>query len=201
MSNLLLVRHGQSEWNLQNRFTGEMDIDLSPLGKVEAYHAGELLRPFSIDECFTSDLKRAINTLTIILDVIGKPMLPITKDKALNERNYGDLQGLYKAETEAKYGAEQMLRWRRSFETKPPNGESLKDTYNRTVPYFQKVIAPKLLEGKCVLISAHGNSLRALMMHLEKISAHDIENLNLATGVPRVYELDDKLNIVKAYYL
>jgi 2,3-bisphosphoglycerate-dependent phosphoglycerate mutase len=201
MANLIIVRHGQSEWNLQNRFTGETDVELSPLGREEAHHAGKLLSSFSIDECFTSVLKRAIDTLEIILEEIGKPNLPITKDKALNERNYGDLQGLNKAETETKYGAEQVLKWRRSFETKPPNGESLKDTYNRTIPYFQKAIAPRLKAGKSVLISAHGNSLRALMMYLENISSIDIENLNLATGVPRVYKMDEKLNILKVYYL
>ena len=201
MPTLILLRHGQSEWNLQNRFTGEVDVNLSPLGREEARHAGELLRQFHIEECFTSVLKRAIDTLTIVLDVIEKPMLPITKDKALNERNYGNLQGLNKAETEAKYGPAQVLKWRRSFETPPPNGESLKDTYDRTVAYYQQVIALKLKAGKTILICAHGNSLRALMMYLENISLNAIEDLNLATGVPRVYEMDSQLNVVKAYYL
>jgi 2,3-bisphosphoglycerate-dependent phosphoglycerate mutase len=201
MSILIIVRHGQSAWNLENRFTGEVDIDLTPLGEEEAKKAGQLLKPHHIDEAFTSVLKRAIHSLDIILKETGNEHLPVVRSAALNERNYGDLQGLNKAETEKRYGHDQVLTWRRSYAVAPPNGESLKNTYDRVIPYYQKEIEPQLRAGKNILIVAHGNSLRALMMFLENISPEEIVNLNLATGVPRVYEFDASLHLVKAYYI
>ena len=201
MPTLIIVRHGQSTWNLENRFTGEVDVPLTPLGEAEAKHAGELLKPYTLHEAFTSVLIRAIHTLEIIEKEMGKATLPVTRSAALNERNYGELQGLNKTETEQKYGVKQVLLWRRSFEIKPPGGESLKDTYDRVVPYYQKEIEPKLKSGKNILIAAHGNSLRALMMYLENIGTEEIVTTTLPTGVPRVYELDDTLKIVKAAYL
>jgi len=201
MSLLIIVRHGQSAWNLENRFTGETDVDLTPLGREEAAKAGKLIKPYRIDEAFTSVLKRAIETLDIILKETATTVIPIKKSAALNERNYGDLQGLNKAETEQKYGAEQVHIWRRSYEVQPPGGESLKDTFNRTVPYYQKEIEPELKAGKNVLIVAHGNSLRALMMYLEHISPEAIADLNLATGVPRLYEFTPSLELIKASYI
>ena len=201
MSILVLVRHGQSTWNLENRFTGEVDVDLTPVGEAEAEKAGQLLRPYHLDEAYTSVLKRAIRSLDIILRETENVNIPITRSAALNERNYGALQGLNKAETELQYGAQKVLEWRRSFEIAPPNGESLKDTYERAVPFYKKEIEPKLKMGKNILIVAHGNSLRALMMFLENISNEEISNLNLATGVPRVYELDASLMVVKCFYV
>ena len=201
MSLLIIVRHGQSAWNLENRFTGETDVDLTPLGREEAAKAGKLIKPYRIDEAFTSVLKRAIETLDIILKETATTTIPIKKSAALNERNYGDLQGLNKAETEQKYGAKQVHIWRRSYEVQPPGGESLKDTFNRTVPYYQKEIEPELKAGKNVLIVAHGNSLRALMMYLEHISPEAIADLNLATGVPRLYEFTPSLELIKASYI
>ena len=163
MPSLILLRHGQCIWNLENRFTGEEDIDLTLLGEQEARLAGLLLDNYIIDMAFTSTLKRAILTLAIILDEMGKNV-PVMKSAALNERNYGDLQGLNKKETADKHGADQVLLWRRSYEASPPNGESLKDTYNRVVPYYKAAIEPELKADKNVLIVAHGNSLRALMI-------------------------------------
>ena len=187
---LFIVRHGQSVWNLENRFTGWADVDLTPLGEDEARHAGDLLKPYPIDAGYTSVLTRAIHTLTIILKAVGKPDLPVTQDAALNERNYGDLQGLNKTETARKYGADQVLAWRRSYAQTPPGGESLADTYHRVIPYYQQTIEPELKAGKNILIAAHGNSLRALMMYLEHISPEAIEHIDLATGVPRRYDLE-----------
>ncbi len=201
MSILIIVRHGQSTWNLENRFTGEVDVDLTPLGKEEAKKAGQLLKPYKIDQAFTSVLKRAIRSLEIILKEIDSLSIPITQSAALNERNYGDLQGLNKSETEQKYGAQQVLQWRRSFDVAPPNGESLKDTYDRVIPFYQNEIEPKLKAGKNILIVAHGNSLRALMKYLEHISNENIANINLATGSPRLYELDASLGLVKCFYI
>lgn len=201
MPNLVIVRHGQSQWNLENRFTGWVDIDLSPAGKEEALKAGSLLKGFKFDEAFTSDLMRAQNTLSIILDEIGQAEIPIEKDIALNERMYGDLQGLNKDETRAKFGDEQVHIWRRSYDIAPPNGESLKDTANRVIPYYKEKIEPELRAGKDIIIAAHGNSLRALIMYLEKLSPEDIIKVEIPTGHPKVYVLDDELNIIETKYL
>jgi 2,3-bisphosphoglycerate-dependent phosphoglycerate mutase len=198
---LILLRHGQSTWNLQNRFTGEMDVDLSPQGIEEAKKAGVLLKDYEIDTAYTSALKRSIHTLELVLQEREKELPEVQTSLALNERNYGDLQGLNKAETEKKYGEAQVLLWRRSFDIAPPNGESLKDTYDRVVPYFKKEIEPKLKMNKNILIVAHGNSLRALMMHLEDISKKEISEVDIATGIPRVYEYNLTLNLVKIHYL
>lgn len=200
MSTLILLRHGQSTWNLENRFTGEIDIDLSPKGEQEAQHAGLLLKNYKIDAAYTSVLKRAIHTLDIVLNKIGEKT-PVFKSTALNERNYGDLQGLNKTETEHKYGIEQVLLWRRSFNSTPPHGESLKDTYNRAVPYFKNNIEPELKIHKNILIVAHGNSLRALLMYLENISPTEIEEINIETGVPILYEYTETLELLNVHYL
>ena len=201
MPTLILLRHGQSQWNLENRFTGWVDVDLAPRGIEEAKRAGDLLRDLPIDLVFTSVLQRAIRTADLALEKAGKTGLPMERDQALNERHYGDLQGLNKDETRAKFGDEQVHIWRRSYDTPPPNGESLKDTLERVLPYYEKSIAPQLRAGKNVLIAAHGNSLRALVKHLEKISADEILKLNIPTGVPRVYELDGNLEVSRAEYL
>ncbi len=201
MSQLVIVRHGQSQWNLENRFTGWIDIDLSEQGIEEAKAAGRKLIGFKFDKAYTSALIRAQRTLDIILEIIGQKDIPVEKDKALNERMYGDLQGLNKDETRKKYGDEQVRLWRRSYDIAPPNGESLKDTAARVIPYFEKKIAVDLANGKNVLISAHGNSLRALVMYLEKLTKEEILNTEIPTGVPKVYELDEKLNIISKRYL
>lgn len=201
MPNLVIVRHGQSQWNLENRFTGWVDVDLSPAGKEEAINAGNLLKGFKFDEAFTSDLMRAQNTLSIILDEIGQSDIPTEKDIALNERMYGDLQGLNKDETREKFGDEQVHIWRRSFDVAPPNGESLKDTADRVIPYYKEKIEPELRAGKDIIIAAHGNSLRALIMYLEKLSPEDILKVEIPTGHPKVYVLDDDLNIIETKYL
>lgn len=190
-SQLAIVRHGQSEYNLQNRFTGFTDVDLTDQGREEAAMCGRKLKDMHFAACFTSVLKRAIETLEIILDIINQKQLPIYKDAALNERNYGDLQGLNKAETAEKYGANKVHEWRRSFDIAPPGGESLKQTQERVLPYYYEHIEPLLQQGKNVLIVAHGNSLRALMMHLENISPDAISHVELLTGVPRVYDFDE----------
>jgi len=190
-SQLAIVRHGQSEYNLENKFTGFADVDLTAQGREEAAMCGRKLQKMHFDDCFTSVLKRAIETLHIILETIGQTQLPIYKDAALNERNYGDLQGLNKAETAEKYGADKVALWRRSFDVAPPGGESLKQTQERVLPYYYAHIEPLLQQGKNVLIVAHGNSLRALMMHLENISPEAIAHVELLTGVPRVYDFDD----------
>ena len=197
---LIILRHGQSTYNLENKFTGEVDIDLSPQGEIEAKQAGILLKNYKIDLAFTSVLKRAIHTLAIVLAEI-KQKVPIFKSKALNERNYGDLQGLNKTETEKKFGEAQVFLWRRSFGISPPNGESLEDTFERVVPYFQQKIEPKLRVNKNILIVAHGNSLRALMMYLENIGAKEIAEIDLATGIPRVYEFVADLKLLHVKYL
>ena len=198
---LIIVRHGQSTWNLENRFTGDVDVDLTPLGEEEARKAGRLLKGYHFDKAYTSVLKRAIRSLDIILKETGNLHVPVIRTAALNERKYGDLQGLNKAETEKQFGAKQILMWRRSYDVAPPNGESLKNTYDRVVPYYAKEIEPDLKKGNSVLVVAHGNSLRSLMMYLEHISQEEIVNLNLATGVPRLYEMDTSLTVVKSYYL
>ena len=197
---LILLRHGQSVWNLENRFTGEVDVDLSPLGQKEARRAGVLLKGYHIDAAYTSVLTRSIHTLDIVLEEIGKD-IPVVRSAALNERNYGDLQGLNKTETEKKYGGAQVLLWRRGYATAPPHGESLRDTYARVIPYYQLEIEPQLQKDKNILIVAHGNSLRALMMYLEDIDAKHIEEINIETGVPRVYEYMNTLKLLKVEYL
>lgn len=196
MPTLVLVRHGQSQWNLENKFTGWVDVPLTEQGEQEAHRAGKNLKGLHFDIAFTSDLQRAQKTLAIILSEIGQTSLTIIKDKALNERHYGDLQGLDKAETAKKFGDEQVKIWRRSYDIAPPNGESLKDTAARTLPYFDAQIVPLLQEGKNVLVAAHGNSLRSIVMHLEHLTKEQVLELNLETAVPRVYALDKDLKIL-----
>ncbi len=200
MPSLILLRHGQSTWNLENKFTGEVDVDLTRLGEQEAMLASILLEDYVIDIAYTSVLKRAVLTLAIILNEMGKS-IPVIKSAALNERNYGDLQGLDKTQTAKKYGAEQVLIWRRSYDIAPPNGESLKDTYNRVIPYYKKEIEPQLKADKNILIVAHGNSLRALRMYLDGFNATEIADVNIATGIPRVYEFSPELILETADYL
>jgi 2,3-bisphosphoglycerate-dependent phosphoglycerate mutase len=195
MALLVLVRHGESQWNLDNRFTGWVDVPLTETGRREAHRAGQLLRGMRFDRGFTSVLQRAIETLDIILEEIEEPDLPVERDAALNERHYGDLQGLNKAETAAKFGAEQVHIWRRSYDVAPPNGESLKDTAARTLPYFERVIVPRLTAGDHVLVVAHGNSLRSIVMHLDRLSKEQVLELNLATAVPVVYDLSADMSI------
>ncbi len=198
MSTLIIFRHGQSVWNLENKFTGWVDVELTSKGVEEAKAAGEKLKGFTFDYAYASDLKRAQNTLKIALETSGhKPLTP-NYNKALNERMYGDLQGLNKADTVAKYGEEQVKIWRRSFDVPPPNGESLKDTAARVIPYFENEIIPKLKEGKNIVIAAHGNSLRALIMYLEKMTPAQILEFEIGTGVPRIYELDKDLKVISA---
>lgn len=198
---LSIVRHGQSTWNLENRFTGEVDVDLTPLGREEARSAGKKLAHIPFTRCFTSVLKRAIETLDIILEETHRQGLPIVRDKALNERNYGQLQGLNKAETAKKYGDQQVAIWRRSYSVRPPGGESLDDTAARVIPYYTKDIEPHLKKGENILIVAHGNSLRALMMHLEHIGEDKIATVDLPTGTPRLYTFDEQLRLVSVNYL
>jgi 2,3-bisphosphoglycerate-dependent phosphoglycerate mutase len=198
---LIILRHGQSQWNLENRFTGWVDIDLSEQGIKEAQEAGEKLKGYKFDKAYTSALTRAQRTLSIILEKIGQTSIPVEKDKALNERMYGDLQGLNKDETREKFGADQVKLWRRSYNIAPPNGESLKDTAARVMPYWESHISPDLKAGKNILISAHGNSLRALVMHLEKLSEQEIVETEIPTGSPKYYKLDDALNILEKKYL
>ncbi len=225
MPQLVLIRHGQSAWNLENRFTGWWDVDLTPQGEAEAKAAGEMLaaKGFDFDLCFTSVQTRAIRTLHIALRAMGRLWLPEEKDWRLNERHYGGLTGLNKAETAARHGAEQVHIWRRSYDIPPPvlepggpydlsgdrryagiavpTGESLKDTIARVLPYWQQRIAPALRDGQRVLISAHGNSLRALVKHLSAIPDAEITGLEIPTGQPIVYELDQELRALERYYL
>jgi 2,3-bisphosphoglycerate-dependent phosphoglycerate mutase len=225
MPRLVLIRHGQSAWNLENRFTGWWDVNLTAKGIEEASAAGTLLaeKGFDFDQCFTSVQTRAIKTLNLALEAMGRLWLPVEKDWRLNERHYGGLTGLDKAETAAKHGDDQVRIWRRSFDTPPPplapgsafdlardrryDGiaipatESLKDTIARVLPYWDSRIAPTLREGKRVVISAHGNSLRALVKHLSDIPDDEIVSLEIPTGQPIVYELDDDLKPVERYYL
>jgi 2,3-bisphosphoglycerate-dependent phosphoglycerate mutase len=188
---LVLVRHGQSDWNLKNLFTGWKDPGLSEQGIAEARAAGEKLKKagYRFDVAFTSDLKRAQDTLDIMLEKLGQKDLPVMKDQALNERDYGELTGLNKDDARKRWGAEQVHIWRRSFDIAPPGGESLKDTAARVLPYFHKEILPRVIKGKRVLVSAHGNSLRALIMALENLSGDEIVRRELETGVPIVYHL------------
>ena len=225
MRKLVLLRHGESDWNRENRFTGWTDVDLSPQGIAEARAAGKLLKSegYDFDIAYTSVLKRAIRTLWIALDELNRTWLPEEKSWRLNERHYGALQGLNKAEMAAKFGEEQVLIWRRSYDTPPdpleltdpryegkdpryagvqvPRTECLKDTVARVVPYWQGTIAPAVRAGKRVLVAAHGNSLRALVKHLDGISDEAIVKLNIPTGIPLVYELDDALKPQRHYYL
>lgn len=197
MAQLVIIRHGQSQWNLENRFTGWVDVDLSPQGIEEAEKAAEMLKDYKFDAAFTSDLQRAQKTLDKILEVSKQTDIPLTKDKALNERMYGDLQGLDKAETAEKYGDEQVHIWRRSYDVPPPNGESLKDTEARVIPYYKENIEPLLKEGKNIIISAHGNSLRALIMYLENLTPEEILKKELGTARPIIYDLDGDAKVVK----
>lgn len=225
MPTLVLIRHGQSAWNLENRFTGWWDVNLTDLGVEEAKAAGKLLadKGYDFDQCFTSFQTRAIKTLNLALEEMGRLWLPVEKDWRLNERHYGGLTGLNKAETAAKHGDEQVHVWRRSFDVPPPpmeagspfdltqdrryagiaipGTESLKDTIARVLPYWEARIAPELKAGKRVLISAHGNSLRALVKHLSGIADDAITSLEIPTGQPIVYELDDALNATDRFYL
>ena len=222
---LVLIRHGESEWNLENRFTGWKDVDLSPKGIEEAKLAGKILKEMNLvfDVAYTSYLKRAIKTLNIVLEEMDELYIPVYKSWRLNERHYGALQGLNKAETAKKYGDEQVHIWRRSFDVAPPSidknseyypksdrryadladsdiplGESLKDTIARVLPYWHSDISKSLQEGKNVIVAAHGNSLRALIKYLLNISNEDILNLNLTTGKPLIFEMDKDLKVLKA---
>lgn len=228
MHKLVVIRHGQSEWNKTNRFTGWTDVDLTEQGREEAKKAGEVLKKegFTFELAYTSVLKRAIKTLHIILEEMDLMWIPVVKSWRLNERHYGDLQGLNKQEMAAKVGDEQVQIWRRSYDVPPPelaldderhlekhpcyvsfDGESfprtecLKDTVNRFVPYWENEIAPKVKDGVKIIIAAHGNSLRALVKHLDKIPDEEIVGYNIPTGIPLVYELDEDLNPIKNYYL
>ncbi len=189
---LVLVRHGQSEWNLKNLFTGWKDVDLTEQGVNEAREAGRKLKAqgLAFDVAFTSVLKRAQRTLDLILTEMGASGVPIMRDQALNERHYGDLVGMNKDDARKKWGEEQVLQWRRSYDIQPPGGESLKDTVARTLPYFIQEILPRVLRGERTIVAAHGNSLRALVMVLERLSPDGILKRELATGVPIVYRLN-----------
>ena len=228
MKQLVLIRHGESEWNKLNLFTGWTDVDLSEKGWKEAKEAGALMKQegFVFDKCYTSYLKRAIHTLNHILDEMDRVWLPVTKTWKLNERHYGALQGLNKSETAEKYGEEQVKIWRRSFDVKPPKleetddrnpanqaiyasvnpkelplTESLETTIERVVPYFENVIKKDMKAGKRVIIAAHGNSLRALVKYFEDLSKDEILGVNIPTGVPLVYEFDDNFKVIRKYYL
>ena len=225
---LVLIRHGESEWNLENKFTGWKDVDLSPKGVEEAKAGGKALKEMGLvfDIAYTSYLKRAIKTLNYVLEELDELYIPVYKSWRLNERHYGALQGLNKAETAAKYGEDQVLLWRRSYDVRPPfieesderhpshdrryaalskeqktPGESLKDCYDRMLPIWFESIAPDIKAGKSVIIAAHGNSLRSLVQYLDGLSEEEILKLNIPTGVPLVYELDANLKPIKHYYL
>lgn len=210
MPKLILLRHGESQWNLENRFTGWVDVPLSPRGEEEARKAGEKLKNIQIDKRYTSVLKRAIDTDQIAMQIAGKLDIPVERDKALNERHYGALQGLNKEETAQKYGKEQVHLWRRSYDIAPPKdvtplnpdgiSESLKDTADRVIPYFLNKIKPDLDAGLNVLVTAHGNSLRALVMYLDGLTKEEVLELNIPTGVPIVYEFENG-KIVNKYYI
>jgi 2,3-bisphosphoglycerate-dependent phosphoglycerate mutase len=201
MGRLILLRHGESQWNLENRFTGWVDVALSPRGIQEAKNAGEKLRPYRFDRAYTSVLQRANETLRLALEVIGQTTVPIERDKALNERMYGELQGLNKSETAKKYGEDQVKIWRRSYDVRPPGGESLKDTAERVLPYYEKTIKPHVLAGETILIAAHGNSLRALVMELEQLTKEQVLELNIPTGAPLLYEVDATGRVTDHRYL
>jgi len=197
MSLLILLRHGQSLWNLENKFTGWVDVDISELGEQEAKNAGSILADLPIDVVFTSVLTRAKRTASIALEHANKSNLPRFEDQALNERHYGDLQGLNKEETAKIHGDEQVHIWRRSYDIPPPNGESLQMTQERVLPYFHSQIKPYLEQGKNVLVVAHGNSLRALVATIEHLNKEQILGLNIPTGTPFYYELAPDLSIIK----
>ena len=201
MTKIVLVRHGQSEWNNLNLFTGWKNPNLTKKGVQEAKDAGRLLKKRNIEfnVAFTSELIRAQHTLSLILEEIGQTHINTNKNKALNERNYGDLAGLNKDEAKKKWGEEQVHIWRRSYDTSPPGGESLKNTADRVLPYYKQNIAPAIKEGSNVLITAHGNSLRALVMYLENIKPEDIVKLEIETGVPLIYNYLDTDNIKRVY--
>jgi len=201
MARMVLLRHGESQWNLENRFTGWVDIPLSAKGEEEARAAGRKLIGFRFDRAYVSVLKRAIDTLRIVLEGIGQTDIPIEKDQALNERMYGELQGLNKAETIAKFGEHQVKLWRRSYDVRPPGGESLKDTAERALPYYERRIRPDLMAGKTILVTAHGNSLRALVMHLDRLSHEEVLELNIPTGVPLLYEFNSSGAVLTHRYL
>lgn len=224
---LVLIRHGESEWNRKNLFTGWTDVELSDKGRVEAKLGGQALRNagFDFDICYTSYLKRAIHTLDIVLDEMDRSWLPVYKDWHLNERHYGSLQGLNKEETAERFGEKQVLLWRRSYDVMPPLldedddrapknmimyrdihkklplAESLETTIDRVIPYFNKHIKPKIVDGTRVLIVAHGNSLRALVKYFEELSDEEIMEVNIPTGIPLVYEFDEDFHVNKKYYL
>ncbi len=195
---LILVRHGQSEWNLKNLFTGWKDPDLTELGVEEAKKGGELLaaRGFKFDVAYTSELIRAQRTCQFVLDAVKQPDLETIREQALNERDYGDLAGLNKDDARKKWGDEQVHVWRRSYDTPPPGGESLKDTGARVWPYYMTDILPRVLRGECVLVAAHGNSLRSLVMILDGLSQEEVTQLNIATGVPIVYQLAEDSTVI-----
>ena len=201
MGRLVLIRHGESQWNLENRFTGWVDVPLSPKGEREAKEAGRKLAGMRFDRAFSSVLTRAIETLRIVLEITGQAGIPIERDQALNERKYGELQGLNKAETAKKYGEEQVKIWRRSYDVRPPGGESLKDTAARVLPYYEQKIRPRVLAGETILVAAHGNSLRALVMELDGLSQAEVLELNIPTGIPLLYELDGTGKVLERRYL
>ncbi len=201
MARLVLLRHGESQWNLENRFTGWVDVPLSPKGEQEARAAGEKLNGFRFDRAYTSVLKRAIDTLRIVLEITGQTNVPTEQDQALNERMYGDLQGLNKAETAQTYGEQQVKIWRRSYDVRPPGGESLKDTAERALPYYEKQIRPQILAGRTIIVTAHGNSLRALVMHLDQLTKEQVLELNIPTGAPLLYEFDATGAVLAHRYL
>lgn len=228
MKKIVLLRHGESKWNKENRFTGWTDVDLTEKGEEEARKAGELLKKegFVFDKAYTSYLKRAIKTLNIVLDEMDQDWIPVEKSWRLNEKHYGDLQGLNKSETAEKYGDDQVLVWRRSYDVAPnplaeddprnprfdvrykevpenelPRTEALKNTVERTLPYWKDTIFPSLREADEILVTAHGNSLRGIIKYLKNISDDDIVKLNLPTGVPYVFEFDDDMNLVNDYFL
>ncbi|WP_461097657.1 2,3-bisphosphoglycerate-dependent phosphoglycerate mutase [Spirosoma luteolum] len=198
MALFVIVRHGQSQWNLENRFTGSVDTPLTDQGRQEARQAGDRLRNDRFSIGFTSVLNRAIETMALILAETGQTDLPIERDAALNERMYGDLQGMHKAEAEQHFGADQVFRWRRGYVDQPPHGESLADTRQRVVPYFQTAILPHLQQNENVLVVAHGNSLRALLMELENLSPDAIEQVELMTGVPHQYDFNPETGVFTA---
>ena len=197
MGILVLIRHGQSQWNLENRFTGWVDVPLTDAGREEARRAAELIRHLRYDHAFTSALQRAQETLRIVLEILGQSHIPVGQDPALNERHYGDLQGLNKAETAKRFGEEQVHIWRRSYDIAPPHGESLKDTAARTLPYFKAHILPLVKAGQTILVVAHGNSLRSIIMDLDRMTNEQVLNLNIATGAPIIYELDPHGTVLK----
>ena len=207
MGTLVLIRHGQSQWNLENRFTGWVDVPLTHTGREEARRGAQLIRTIRFDRAFTSELQRAQQTLQVVLEAIGQTGIPVEKHQALNERHYGALQGLNKAETAKKYGEEQVLLWRRSYDIPPPKdktewnplgiSESLQDTAARTLPYFNEKILPLVKAGQSVLVAAHGNSLRSIVMELDHLTKEQVLKLNLATGAPIVYELDAHGTVIK----